>query len=176
MSTDHSGFQFETDRLLLRELKPQDLDFAADMLGDPEVMRFWPRPLTRQEAADWIERHRRRYAEHGYGYWIAIRKADMEPVGQVGLLRQEFDGRAEVGLGYMLHRPHWGQGYAYEGARACLDHGFEKLSLERIVILIRAENAPSIRLARRLGAVWTGATEYSGFTHEVYAVRRGPSR
>jgi len=166
----------ETERLRLRELQPEDLDFAAEMLADPEVMKYWPRPIDRTEAEVWIQRHQARYREHGFGYWLAERASDGVPVGQVGLLRQEFDGRIEVGLGYMLHRPYWGQGYALEGARACLEFGFDELGLERIVILIRPENEPSLRVAAKLGADLEGETDYAGFRHQVFVVRRGASR
>jgi len=51
----------ETERLCLRQLEPSDLDFAADMLGDTEVMRFYPARLTRDESRAWIDRQRVRY-------------------------------------------------------------------------------------------------------------------
>lgn len=42
----------ETARLQLRELVPSDLDFVAEMLADAEVMRYYPRRLTRDLSAD----------------------------------------------------------------------------------------------------------------------------
>ena len=33
----------ETTRLILRETSPDDLDFVAAMLADPEVMRYYPK-------------------------------------------------------------------------------------------------------------------------------------
>jgi RimJ/RimL family protein N-acetyltransferase len=36
-----------------------DLDFVTEMLADPVVMRYYPKPLTRVEAQAWIERQRR---------------------------------------------------------------------------------------------------------------------
>ena len=163
-----SGFQIETKRLLIRELELSDLDFVAEMLGDPEVMRFWPAPYSRAEAREWIARHRKRYVTDGFGYWLAVQKHDGHPVGQVGLLAQEFDGRKEVGLGYIVHRHFWRQGHAEESARACASYGFRELGLERIVILIRPENEPSVQLALKLGAKRASETSYSGFTHEVF--------
>lgn len=163
-----SAFQIETERLFLRELQNSDLDFVAEMLGDPEVMRYWPKPYSREGAADWIARQHQRYEIDGYGYWLAVRKQDGQPVGQVGLLAQEFDGRNEIGLGYIIHRPFWRQGYAEEGAKACALFAFEKLGLEKIAILVRPENESSIHLAKKLGAMQQGQTEYSGFTHVLF--------
>jgi [ribosomal protein S5]-alanine N-acetyltransferase len=163
-----SAIRIETDRLLIRELQDSDLDFVAEMLGDPEVMRYWAKPYSREEAAEWIARHRKRYETDGFGYWLALSKKDARPIGQVGLLAQEFDGRKEVGLGYIIHRPFWRHGYAEEGAKACAQYGFQKLRLEKIVILIRPENEPSIELARKLGAEPITQTNYSEFVHDVF--------
>jgi RimJ/RimL family protein N-acetyltransferase len=39
-----------TPRLIFREMTPNDLDNMAALLGDPQVMRYYPHPKTRQEA------------------------------------------------------------------------------------------------------------------------------
>lgn len=57
-----------TERLTLREMALDDLDFVAAMLDHPEVMRFYPKRYTRDEARAWIERQVQRYAEHGHGF------------------------------------------------------------------------------------------------------------
>ena len=163
-----SVFQIETERLIIRELQVSDLDFVAEMLGDPEVMRFWPQPYSREGAAEWIAWHRRRYETDGYGYWLALRKQDGQPVGQVGLLAQEIDGHQSVGLGYIVHRPFWRKGYAEEGAKACARYGIETLGLDKIAILVRPENEPSIQLAKKLGAELQSQTNYHGFIHNIF--------
>jgi Acetyltransferase (GNAT) domain len=64
----------ETSRLTLREMAVADLDFVTTMLADPDVMRYYLNPLSRQEAASWIDRQRRRYLEDGYGLWLALKR------------------------------------------------------------------------------------------------------
>jgi len=49
----------ETPRLRLRQMSLGDLDFVAAMLSHPEVMRFYPKLHSRQEATLWIERQPR---------------------------------------------------------------------------------------------------------------------
>jgi Acetyltransferase (GNAT) domain len=44
----------ESARLTFREMTPDDLDDIALLLGDPDVMTYYPRPKTRDEAAYWI--------------------------------------------------------------------------------------------------------------------------
>ncbi len=164
----------ETSRLALRELSLDDLDFVSEMLAHPEVMHFWPQPYTRDEAADWIRRQQERYARDGFGYWLAVDKASGQPVGQAGLLRQELDGTVETGIGYILHRPFWGRGYATETAAACRDHAFCKLGKERVTATIRPENLASRRVAERIGLELERMTTWAGLPHLLYAATRCP--
>ena len=60
----------DTGRLTFREMASGDLGDMAALLGDPEVMTYYPRPKTRQEAAQWIDWNRRLYRTRGYGLWL----------------------------------------------------------------------------------------------------------
>lgn len=162
-----------TARLALRELRDDDLDVVADMLGDPRVMAFWPAPLTREESRDWIARQRARYGTDGCGYWLATTRDGGEVVGQAGVLVLDLPTGREPGLGYILRAEHRGRGYATELARACRDWALRRLGAERVVVLIRPENAPSLRVVERLGAQEVGRMEWAGYDHRVFELRAG---
>jgi [ribosomal protein S5]-alanine N-acetyltransferase len=162
----------ETPRLVLRELEKSDIDFVAEMLEDEEVMRFWPRPYTREEAVQWIERFQERYELHGHGYWLAIEKETGQPVGQAGVLNQDMEGAVEIGLGWIMHRPYWRRGFATEAAMACREYAFEVEKRERVVALIRPENTPSRGVAAKLGMALEKSVPYSGFEHLVFVSNR----
>ena len=162
----------ETERLALRELLPSDLDFVASMLADPETMRFYPRPYTREESAAWIDRQRRRYASDGHALWLVTLRESCEPVGQVGLVRQHVDGVAEDEVGYLIARRHWRQGYAAEAACATRDHAFQRLGRRRVISLIRPENVPSQGVARKLGMNVEKSTCCFDREHLVFAAHR----
>ena len=131
-------------------MSPADLDFVAAMLGDPEVMRFYPKCYSRRGRR--LDRcQRRRYARHGHGLWLALEKATGQPVGQIGLLIQTVGGVEEKEVGYLIHRPFWRRGFATEAAQACLDHAFTALARRRVIALVRPENTPSLGVARKLG-------------------------
>jgi len=166
----------ETPRLALREMTIADLDFVAAMLGDPEVMRFYPRRLARDEAEGWIRRQVHRYRRDGHGLWLVLDRETGEPRGQVGLVNQEVDGVAEPEVGYLIHRPFWRQGLAAEAASATRDHAFGVLGRPRVVSLIRPENLPSRAVARRLGMTVEKECLHWGAPHLVYSVRAPGSR
>ena len=162
----------ETPRLVLRELSPGDLDFVVELFAHPEVMHFWPKNYTRDEAKEWIRRHAERYTRDGYGYWLALDKISGQPIGQAGLLAQQVDGVAEIGIGYMIHRPYWRQGFATEAATYCRDYAFGTLGKERIVVLVRPENVVSVKVANKIGFTRERETNYAGFVHAVFARAR----
>ena len=160
----------ETDRLTLRELTTEDLDFMAEMLADAEVMRYYPRRMTRELSAEWIERQMARYQADGYGLWLATEKATGTKVGQVGLVKQTVNGVEECEVGYLIHRPFWRHGYASEGAMACRDYAFKTLKKKRVISLVRPENKPSQGVAQHLGMEVVAHAPYSGYDHLVFAV------
>ncbi len=164
----------ETPRLRLRHLVPTDLAFLSDLLGDPEVMRYYPSVLDREGAAAWLDRQLQRYARDGYGGWLVERRSDGLAIGQVGAMRQQLagDDEASVEVGYLLHRSAWGCGYATEAARATRDWIFTQLAVPRAISLIRPENGRSRRVAERNGFVVTRQVLHAELLHDVWGMER----
>jgi RimJ/RimL family protein N-acetyltransferase len=141
----------ETRRLFLREMSLEDLDFMAELLAHPEVMRFYPKRHMREEATAWVQRQLDRYAHDGCGRWLVIEKATGQPVGQVGLVVLNVRGLDEMEVGYIIHRPFWRRGFAIEAAAACRDYALTILGRDHLIALIGPDNAPSQGVARKIG-------------------------
>jgi RimJ/RimL family protein N-acetyltransferase len=152
-----------------------DLHFIAALLSDPEVMRFYPKRYSREEARGWIERQLWRYEEHGHGLWLILDRATGEPVGQVGLLIQKVDERDEPEIGYLIHRPFWRRGYATEAGLATREYAFRELGLPYVISLIRPGNLPSRGVARKLGMRPERTTTFHELEHLVFRVASGPT-
>ncbi len=162
----------ETERLILRYLTADDVDAIFAVIGDPETMKFYPQTFTREDAVEWIERNRRRYANDGYGLWAIVLKSDGEVIGDCGLSWQAADNESVLELGYHLRRDHWGHGYATEAARACMEYAFRVLATGRLVSLIRQENVPSRRVAERNGMWVERQVMHVGLPHLLYLMTR----
>ena len=160
----------ETARLRLRELVLNDVHFMAEMLADAEVMRYYPRRLTRELATDWVQKQMARYHADGHGLWLVEQKDTGDPVGQVGLVRQTINDVDECEIGYLIHRPFWRTGFATEAALACRDYAFTVLHKPRVISLVRPENEPSQGVARNLGMEIVGRAPHGGYEHLVFAV------
>jgi len=59
----------ETARLRLRRYGPDDADDLFEILGDPETMRYYPEPYSREGTLRWIEDNMRRYELDGFELW-----------------------------------------------------------------------------------------------------------
>lgn len=139
-----------TARLRFREMTLADLDLMSSMLGDPEVMTYYPAPKSRDESAAWIKWNQDNYARHGYGLWI-VETHDGEFVGDCGLTWQYVNGRAELEVGYHVRRDVQGRGYASEAALASRDFARDVLGVPLLVAIIHPGNVASRRVAERMG-------------------------
>jgi RimJ/RimL family protein N-acetyltransferase len=140
----------ESARLTFREMTPDDLDDMALLLGDPEVMTYYPRPKTRDEAVQWIKWNRALYRTHGYGLWL-LSTADDGFVGDCGLTPQMVDGVTELEVGYHVLPALQGRGYATEAAAASRDFARDVLGATRLIAIIHPDNRPSQRVAEKIG-------------------------
>jgi RimJ/RimL family protein N-acetyltransferase len=81
---------------------------------------------------------------------------------------QEVEGTRRPELGWLLHRPFWGKGYATEAATATRDAAFGRWGYREVISLVRPENLPSRRVAERLGMRADRHVTFHGFDHIVY--------
>ena len=169
------SFTLETARLRLRELVPDDIDFVTDMLADPDVSRFYERSFSRSDAQAWLDRQLERYRRDGHGLWLLLDRASEAPLGQVGLILQEIEGARQPEIGWLLHRPFWGRGYATEAAAATRNAAFAHWHYPDVISLIRPENVASQRVAQRIGMVAGRQVQFHGFTHIVFGVSVSPT-
>jgi RimJ/RimL family protein N-acetyltransferase len=128
-----------------------DLDDVAALVADEDVMRFYPRPMTRGEALNWIIRNQRRYRDHGFGLWTIIERGSGQFVGDCGLSLQPVDGTDELEVGYHVRTSMQGKGYATEAAAASRDYARDVLGASRLIAIINPLNVPSQRVAVKIG-------------------------
>ncbi|WP_283608773.1 GNAT family N-acetyltransferase [Faecalispora anaeroviscerum] len=166
----------ETPRLGFRHLRVEDLTALRPILGDVQTMYAWEYGFTDEQIAEWIARANRRYQTCGYSHHAAIQKESGELVGLMGVLPEEIDGKTCFGLGYIVARRFWGQGYAAEGAAAWLRYAFEQLGAQQVIADIRPQNTASRRVAERLGMTVIGehTKHHNGkeMPHLIYAKNR----
>lgn len=165
-----STVSIETERLLLRPVRPGDLDELVRLHEDPAVARYIGTP-SRDWLAERIGWSREEWAERGHGLLAIVDRADGGFLGRTGL--KYWPQFEETELGWVLQPEARGRGIATEAAGAALGWGCANLDLPYVTAMIRPGNSPSIAVAERLGFRPLREDELLGVGVTVYSVRPG---
>ena len=149
---------FKSDRLGFRNWSKEDLiDFAA-LNADKEVMEYFPKPLTKKETEEFIERLQKHYRDYKYNYFATELLDTGELIGFIGLANQKYEAtfNPAVDIGWRLKKSVWGKGYATEGAKRCLEYAFNELKLTRIISTCTEKNTKSQNVLKKIGMLKQG--------------------
>lgn len=148
-----TGYLLTTDRLGMRRWCASDLPPFARMNRDPLVMQYFPSTLEEHETEAFIARIEQHFDGNGFGLYAVDLLSTGEFIGFIGLYTATFESDFTPcpEIGWRLHHDYWGNGYATEGATACLREGFRRHSLEEIFSFTAAVNRPSIAVMKRIG-------------------------
>jgi ribosomal-protein-alanine N-acetyltransferase len=144
----------ETDRLILRLMKENDIDDMLKIFTDKNVMKsFNLQSFSREQMKKWVDRNLSHQNEYGYGLFSVILKFNQELIGDCGLEHTKFEGKHCVEIGYDFLSKYWNQGYATEAAKAVKAYAIEKLNIDPKIIcsFIRKNNKASQRVSEKIG-------------------------
>lgn len=142
----------QTERLILRLPEPRDVPALRVIFANPEVMADLGPVKDDEGTAASLAKHDA-YRHEGLGFWVVERRDDGAVVGFCGLKRGDAHNpiAGEVEAGWIIDRPYWRMGYAYEAMAAALAWGWGNTDAPRIVAITAAINIKSQNLMARLG-------------------------
>lgn len=143
----------ETERLILRTWKEEDIKPYFDINRDVKVIEFLWGPLTLEQVTDFISAQNKQQEQYDYTLWAAELKSTNALIGFIGLNYTDWKAHftPAVEVGWRLGSQYWGNGYATEGAKAALEYGFNKVGLTEIVSFTVPANIKSIKVMERIG-------------------------
>lgn len=160
---------FETSRLTLHPLTPDDAAFILVLVNDPSWLRFiGDRGVkTLDDARAYISKGPAvsSYERFVLGHFLVRRKDDGVAIGICGLLKRATLEDVDVGFAFLP--PFTRQGYAFEAVAATLAYGRRELGLTRIVAVTSPDNAASIRLLEKLGLSYEKNVRLSADAPEI---------
>ena len=194
MTLAHGTDRLESDRLVLRQIAPDDLPFFTRIHALPEVaLGLWPggQPRSPEQTVEWLQATLDSYEQLALGYLAVQRKADGALIGRCGLMdlvveaatpehgiRRGWFGDQqapadvaltfECELGYTFDPAVWGQGFATEAVRCVRDYARDILRLSYVISAILPHNTRSRRVAERLSARASDQMEVVGLTWDRY--------
>ncbi|MGR3973503.1 MAG: GNAT family N-acetyltransferase [Candidatus Rhabdochlamydia sp.] len=146
----------QTERLILRHWKEDDLLPFALLNADPRVRKHFPGVLTADESHQLAFRIQTNITKRGWGYWAVSLLTTQEFIGFIGLEEVDFTAlfthsKPTIEIGWRLAFHHWSKGYATEGAKAALMYGFQQLHLPEIVAFTTRCNERSQNVMEKIG-------------------------
>jgi len=167
----------ETERLILRPFREDDVDAYNAVLQTPEVRAslHLPDDFGRYEAWLGIAQQLGQWELRGTGQWALVEKATSTFVGRAGM---HFPARADwpgIEIGWALHPGHWGKGYATEAGAAAVAYAFAHHDVDALYSVILPENTASQAVARRLGFTLTeerALAHFPSLAHGIWRLSR----
>ena len=158
------------DRIRLTAIERADLPLFVEWLNDPEVRHglqlYLPMSMASEEI--WFEN-------------MLKRDSDTQPLS---IEAREGDGWVKIGnlsffdinprihsaeVGIMIgNKKYWNKGYGTEAMTLLLKHGFETLNLNRIMLVVYADNPRAIRCYEKVGFVFEGEMREARYSDGAY--------
>lgn len=142
----------ETERLILRDWKEDDLKLFQLMNQDPITMEYFLNMLTFDETIQFYDRINLELKQRNYGLYAVEIKETKQFIGFTGfhytVMDTDFSPCIEIGWRYK--RDAWGHGYATEAAKACLAYAKENLGFEEVYSFTSMLNQRSENVMKKL--------------------------
>ncbi len=154
------AFRLETERLVLREWRDDDLDDFLAIRRDPKVMATLGPLQSRAEVAATIERMQKHQSEHGHCFWVVEHKQDQCLIGWCGLIRGKEPTTGKLEIGWALASDYWGKGYATEAAKCSMYWSFKTFPDEAIWSITSVDNVGSRGVMEKLGMTYQPGLDF----------------
>lgn len=152
-----SSHTFETDRLIIRRLTPEDALEYFEIASSPIVSAetIWNRHQTLEDTIGYLRRVSDRIERKEEIHWGIIYKDTDKLVGRTGLIMIDSE-HEKAELGYVISNQYWNQGIATEATYPILEYAFNEVGFNRIEARCRTNNVGSYRVMEKLGFVFEG--------------------
>lgn len=153
----------ETERLILRNLRPGDEKAVYAWAGDPDVARYMIYPQYRSESdgIEWLcEREENADDPDDYDLGIVLKETG-ELIGSGGLVYQPDSDTWN--MGYNIRKDMWGKGYVAEAMQAIIDEVRMTGRLRVLEAQFALENQKSRRVMEKLGMVYDRESSFEKF-------------
>lgn len=140
----------ESDRLLLRQITPADVNEIFALRGNPAVMKYVPRPLCTNvdEAMALVDMMQQKLETNEGINWAITLKGNNTLIGFIGHYRIKWEHfRSEIG--YMLLPEFQGKGIISEAIQLVIEYGFKEMNMHSLEAVIDPENIASSRVLEK---------------------------
>lgn len=141
----------QTHRIIVRDYISDDFEELFQILSDPVTMSFWPKPFSREETRQWLNRSQDLYQEYGYGRRAVILASTNQLIGDCGVVSATIDEMEVEDIGWIIDSSYWRQGYGTEAAMVMRDYAFKSLNVDVLHANMPWDHVASRRVAEKIG-------------------------
>lgn len=142
----------ESERLLLRQMSPDDFNEVFEIRSNPDLMKYIPRPMLKkkEEALELISTINNKIIENEGINWAITLKPNNKLLGYIGHYKIKWDHfRSEIG--YMILPEAQGKGIVSEAIAMIVQYGFHEMGMHSIEAIIDPENTASAKVLEKNG-------------------------
>lgn len=160
----------ETQYLILRQWRETDFDFYANLTSNKEVMKFFPKTLSKEESNNAVRKFSKLLKEKSWGFWAVEEKSSNNFLGYAGLHapQTKFPFSPCVEIAWRMENEYWENGYVKEAGETILKYAFEEIGLEEIVYFSSIYNHKAEALVCQLGMEKENETFSHPFVEEEH--------
>lgn len=147
----------ETERLLLREFRPEDAEPFFEFLGDRDCCYFdGGYEPVKSAKSRLYKKYMELFSYQTQERYMIELKAEHRCIGTIHLMEAEERKVPAMEVGYGICPSYQKKGYATEAVRAAIRFCFEELGMELLTAKVMEPNKASLRLIEKLGFVQEG--------------------
>lgn len=169
--------KLETDRLIIRPYKEEDLMDCFKLMQNPDLFTYLDMEVMAFEEYKglfaWLmDSYNREFDEEFKYSFNIILKESGKHIGWCGVGGIEFNHKQKE-IYYLIGKEYWGHGYAKEAVSALLEYCFQTIRLDSIAALCKPENIASKKIIESLGFTYQNriqglSAEFDYFNGDLY--------
>jgi len=144
--------ELETDNLLLRQWREEDLEPYARLTSSKEVMKYFPKTLTPEQSNMAARKFQMLLEQNLWGFWAVEEKATSKFIGYAGLHspKTKFPFSPCIEIAWRMEKKYWENGYVLEAGEEIIRVAFEIYGLEELVYFSALKNLKGEKVASTL--------------------------
>ena len=116
----------ETERMIVRDFKSDDVNDLHEILGDAETMKYCEPAYHFEKTRKFLEE----FCIAKKGAVAAALKGSNKVIGYILFKPLE---EAVYEIGWIFNKKYWRRGYAYEACSELIAYGFRELNIHKVV-------------------------------------------
>ena len=159
--------KYETQRLELNEINPNDAEFILELVNTPEWLEFiGERNIgSVAQANEYIDNI---ITNPKSNFWVVRTKDQQDAIGIITFIKKDYLEYHDLGFAFLSK--YTNKGFAYEASMAVLSDAIKHFNYKNILATTVKANTKSIKLLKKLGFQFQKEIENDGDQLMVYAI------